>query len=159
MPISLDIEAIWDINLDNLDENFREAINEKFSQLVNQLYDKVVENVSGKILQKQSGELAGQIVQEIDVETEVLFGFVGVNPESPKAFALEYGGKNYYTILPDKAKVLHWFRNGEHNFRKKVLHPPSKEYRYLRQAGDEMAPIISKEMNEAVVAAFAASKK
>jgi len=154
MPISLDIEAIWEINLDNLEERFRVAINEKFVKLVDQLYDKVMENVSGKILQKQTGTLASQIVKEIDVETEVLFGFVGVSPESPKAFALEKGGKSAYVIVPNKAKILHWFRDDKHHFANAVLHPPSKEYGYLAKAGEEMAPIIAKEMNDAVVAAF-----
>lgn len=152
----LKIEFVYDSRLDGLEEKIRQAVGDKLKELTRQLYDKVIENVSGRILQKQSGELLASIQKQMFLTGEVMEGTVFVEPETPKAWALEKGGVRAYDIYPTKATMLHWIsKDGKHRFAKHVLHPPSAEFAYLRTALEEMAPIIPEEFTRAISDAIA----
>jgi hypothetical protein len=129
--------------LDDMPEELRLSIGEGITTLTDLLYDKVMENVSGKLLQTKTGELASSVQKMIDVDTDPMIGSVFVDPVSPKAMALEYGGKDYYMILPSKAKVLRFFtKDGVEVYSAFVNHPPSRAYMYLRSAFAEIAPMV-----------------
>jgi hypothetical protein len=147
-----EIKFDYDSRLDTLDEAIIVAVTKKLANLTIRMYEKVIENVSGKILNKQSGQLASSINLNFGFDGNTRMGEVFVDPASPKAWALEKGGERSYTIVPTKAEMLHWFRDEKHHFAKEVLHPPSKEYAYLRLAMEEMAPLVPTEMAEAIQA-------
>lgn len=134
----------------NLDSLFRAALEAKFTELSHRLYQKVIENLSGRVLKKESGQLAASIREEVDVSGDVMMAIVGPEPQTPKAWALEYGGSKNYAIFPSKANVLrfYWDKVGSVVFLPYVDHPPSKEYAYLRTALAEMEPIAAAEMRE-----------
>ena len=64
---------------------------------------------------------------------------------------MEIGGKGYYSFGPTKANVLSWLgKDGGRVFAKSVNHPPSKAFHYLKEAADEMEPIIPEGFHEAI---------
>lgn len=134
----------------DLAQEFRSALEVKFTQLAKQLYDKVMENVSGKILEQRTGELAGSIRQLTDISGDFMTTILGPVPETPKAFALEYGGSEFYPIFPSKAKVLHffWSKIGQEVWLPSVNHPPSREFAYMRSALAELEGAATEEMRE-----------
>ena len=139
------------IYLDEVSPALRERMGREIVSVGEILYAKVMENVSGKILQTKTGQLAGSIVMETDVASDPMSVFVGPVPETPKAFALEFGGKGSYEILPTKSRLLHFFsKSGDEVFTSHVNHPPSKAFRYLREALDELRPTIEGTFLEAV---------
>lgn len=80
-----------------------------------------------------------------------MFGEVFIEPTTPKALALEKGGERMYEILPTKASVLRWInKGGEKVFAKHVNHPPSRAFRYLGEAYDEMVEIVPGAMEAAI---------
>ena len=139
-------------NLADLDERLKSAVEEKLGYLTNMLYDKVQENLSGKVLQKVSGQLAGSIRQEIEIGADVSVGSVFPDPATPKAWALEKGGEKAYIIVPTKSNVLKFFMNNDVVFASQVVHPPSREFRYLGEALDEMTEVVPIQFNEAIQA-------
>ncbi len=146
----------YDGKLDGLDEKIRLAVANKLIELTAILYNKVLTNVSGKILNKQTGQLAGSIEWNYDTSDNPMYGIVFPQPASSKAWALEKGGEKAYDIVPTKASALRFIsKSGETVFTKHVLHPPSKEFRYLREALAEMEPIIPAQFLEAIAEAIA----
>lgn len=146
MPINIGFSVVDDsalIYFDTLPPALRERMNSELVSMTELLYAKVMENLGGKILQQRTGQLSGSIVVRIETETDVATGFVGPEPQTPKALALELGGKGFYDIVPTKARALHFFaKSGEEVYTKYVNHPPSKEYRYLREALAELEPTV-----------------
>jgi hypothetical protein len=140
------------LTLEGLDEDIKQALAEKFGQQAQALYDKVIANVSGKVLQTKTGDLRRSIYKEVDLEGDFLFAIVGVNPESPKAWALEVGGKGYYPIDPINVDYLRFIGKGDGTwvFTKHVSHPPSQAYGYLALALEEMEGIFPDEMMTAI---------
>jgi hypothetical protein len=135
----------------NLDSKIRAAIAAKLLYLTDMMYNKVMENVEGKILQKRTGQLAESIHKATRTSDNPMVGEVFVDPATPKAWALERGGERYYPIVPVKARMLHFFaKDGTEIFTDFVDHPPSKDFRYLSTALEEMSPIISQEMQQAI---------
>ena len=129
--------------LADLDERIKAALALKLTELTKIMHDKVVANVSGAILQKQSGQLAESIRSVVETGGDVMVGSVFPDPASPKAWALEKGGRAFYPIVPTKASVLSWVnKGGDKVFARSVSHPPSKEFRYLGAAFDEMAELV-----------------
>lgn len=148
-----DIKFEYDSRLDTLDEAIITAVTKKLAELTIKMYEKVIENVSGKILQKQSGQLAGSVNLNFGFDGGTRIGEVFIDPASPKAWALEKGGTQYYDIRPTKAQFLHFFtKSGAEVFTKYVSHPPSREFAYLRTALDEMRPLVQPGLAEAVQA-------
>ena len=143
---------LYTFDLDHLNTRAYAALAKKFVELNDQLYAKVVENVSGRILKKQTGELASQIYREVTIGQDTMLGEVGVRPESPKAWALEKGGKGYYAILPNKSHILHfyWGKLGKMVFLPSVNHPPSRKFGYLISALEEMRTLVPEEMDRAL---------
>lgn len=123
----------------------RRQWNEKLGLLADLLYDKVIENLSGKVLQTKTQQLRGSITKEVSTSGYDFIAFVGPEPATPKAYALEFGGKSSYLIPVGPKGVL---ANRETDFFSKhdVIHPPSLEYRYLRSARDDVALIAPKEL-------------
>jgi len=152
---ALDVyDAEIQVFLRNLPEDTKEAIRGAVHESATMLYVKVIENLSGKILESKSGFLKGSIEVDIDTSGNPMVAFVGPKPASPKAWALEYGGKSSYEILPTKASVLHFFKeSGEEVFTRYVEHPPSKEFAYLRSALREMEPAIYNRFVQAIYGA------
>jgi hypothetical protein len=146
-----EINFEYDGSLDNLEEEIKQAIAAKLVSLTDMLYSKVMDNVSGKILQKQTGQLAGSIRQEIVDGSDTMTGTVFVEPATMKAWALERGGEEAYTIVPTKGQYLSWIgKDGIRVFAKQVLHPPSKEFAYLREALGEMEQLVPEGFREAL---------
>ena len=132
-------------NINDLDVRIRRAISRKMTDLTRLMYDKVLENLSGKLLNKRSGQLISSIEYDRERISEgVIEGSVYVNPETPKAWALEKGGEREYPILPTKASVLafYWEKAGQKVFLAGVTHPPSREFGYLRHALDDIEEMI-----------------
>ena len=96
----------YDGKLDGLDEKIRLAVANKLIELTAILYNKVLTNVSGKILNKQTGQLAGSIEWNYDTSDNPMYGIVFPQPASPKAWALEKGGKSHYPIFPSKQDMV-----------------------------------------------------
>lgn len=122
----------------------------KFEEL---LKLKVLENLNGKILQKVSGELIGSVHSSVEGNENTLTASVFIEPETPKAWALERGGKGDYTITP-KGRILAFLIEGKQVFARSVLHPPMKEYAYLREALREVGPEVSTIWTESFTEAF-----
>lgn len=123
-----------------LPEEIRDVMREKIIDQTFAVYKKVIENVEGKILQQKSGQLAQSIKIKTGQQGNDYVGEVYVDPATPKAYALEYGGKDYYAIYPVNKTWLHffWEKIGMWVYLDYVNHPPSKEYAYLRQALEEV---------------------
>lgn len=139
----LEVSLEGTTRLDSLGRRLRVATEKKMIELTGALYEKVIENVSGKILQTKTGQLRSSIFRFNNVENDVYVGSVYVDPETPKAWALEKGGKGYYPIVATKAQVLHFFtKSGQEVFTKAVNHPPSREFAYMRTALEEMQELI-----------------
>ena len=149
----LELTFTYDGKLDNMEHTLWAAVAAKVEQLTNLMHEKVVENVSGKILQKQSGQLAESIQVRFEYGEAVVRGSVFPEPASPKAWALEKGGEAFYSIVPVKARLLHWIdKGGDKVFAKQVNHPPSKAFRYLGEAFDEVAAVAMDELAATVQA-------
>jgi hypothetical protein len=135
-----------------LAEEIKTAVAAKLSELTYALYSKVMENVEGRILAKRSGDLARSIRLEVDTANNPMVGAVFPEPADAKAWVLEEGGERNYSILPTKAQVLafYWEKEGRFAFLPAVDHPPSKAFRYLGLALDEMEPLVSEGFLEAI---------
>jgi len=123
-----------------LPEEVRHVMSEKIIDQTYAVYRKVLENVQGKILQEKTGQLAQSIRIKTGQQGRDYVGEVFVDPETPKALALEYGGKDYYSIYPVNKQMLHfyWEKIGMWVYLDYVNHPPSKEFAYLRSALHEV---------------------
>lgn len=146
------------VGLDDLDERMKRAISRKMTQLTDLLYDKVIENLSGKILQQKSGELISSIHKDRErMSGGVITGRVYVEPESPKAWALEVGGKGMYPIVPTKASVLrfYWEKLGQIVYLHSVNHPPSQAFGYLRYAAEEVEVLIPERFSDLIAMVIA----
>lgn len=128
-----------------LSKRLRSKWNARMESAGQELKAKVLENLDGKILQKRSGQLYDSI--ELDVYTEGydFIAFVGPVPATPKAMSLEFGGKGDY-LIPIGAKGV--LANKDTGFFSKssVIHPPSKEYAYLRTALEEIEASLPGEL-------------
>lgn len=140
-------------HLDDLDERMKRAISRKMTQLTNLMYQKVIDNLSGKILQTKSGQLVGSVYKQRDrMSGGVITGHVGIEPETPKAWALEKGGRDFYPITPKSASVLkfYWDKVGETVYLHYVNHPPSRQFGYLSDALEEMRPEVPSRFSDLV---------
>jgi hypothetical protein len=124
-----------------LSDRIRTKWNAKLEETAHLLKEKVLQNLDGKILHKRSGQLYESIQEETYTSGYYFIAFVGPIPATPKAFALELGGRGDY-IIPVGPKGF--LARKEDNFfsKRDVLHPPSKEYAYLRTALEEVEPTI-----------------
>jgi hypothetical protein len=146
------IDFKYDGRLEGLDEEIKAAVAVKLNQLTDVLYSKVIENLSGKVLQKRTGALLDSIRREVDVGDNPMIGTVFPEPADAKAWALELGGEREYAILPTKASVLafFWEKEGRQVFLPSVNHPPSRAFRYLGIALDEMEALVPEGFREAL---------
>lgn len=149
-------QAIYD-EWSELPVKFRLELATKIDRIADLVEAKVRENLSGGILDIKSGQLIGSIRKEIDIAAigavehgGAFIAFVGPIPATPKAWALEYGGKGSYVIPVGKRGVL---ANRETGFfsKRDVVHPPAKEYAYLRSVPPEIAPIAKEMLLEAFI--------
>jgi hypothetical protein len=120
-----------------LSARIRTKWNQKLEQTAELLHEKVLENLSGKILGVRSGQLRDSIQKDVYSSGYDFIAFVGPVPATPKAFALEYGGKGDY-LIPVGPKGFLANREGDFFTKHSVDHPPSKEYAYLRMALEEV---------------------
>lgn len=137
----LALEFTFENELEGIEERYDSLLKAKFNEIAELLHRKVLDNIETKF-QKPTGALARTIMKEVDAESNPMTVIVGPSPESGKAWALEYGGKDFYTFGPTKAAALrfYWEKVGAVVFRASVNHPPSREYRYLRDALEEIRP-------------------
>lgn len=136
-----------------LNERIKIALGDKLVELTEILYKKVEENITGKILQKRSGALLAKLANgtTIDTATNPMNSFVGIPNPGAKEYALEFGGKGYYSIIPVRARALKFLsKTGETVFASHVNHPPSKAFAYLGEAALEMEPLVPEGFAEAV---------
>lgn len=151
--LDLEITFTYDGKLDDMEHTLWAAVAAKVEQLTNLMREKVIENVSGKILQKKTGQLAGSIQQRFEYGEAFVRGSVFPEPASPKAWALEKGGEAFYSIVPVKARLLSWLtEGGDKVFAAHVNHPPSRAFRYLGEAFDEVKAVALDELAATVQA-------
>lgn len=149
----LDIEVtpspLFGMKLFNLNKRLRTKWNRTLERTATELYEKVLENLSGKILNVKTDQLRQSIAKEVESSDFDFIAFVGPVPATPKAYALEYGGKGDY-VIPVGAKGV--LANRETGFfsKRDVLHPPSKEYAYLRTAMEEVEVLLPIELDVAL---------
>lgn len=154
MEVKVTTEGELFFRVDGLAPRVRLALRAKMDELVDQLYAKVMENLNGGVLQRKSGALAESIQHGVEEQGDLLIGFVAPEPQDAKALALELGGSNYYWIFPSKARLLRFLGSkGDIAYASSVFHPPSRAYRYLGSAFDDIALKIGPEL--AAVAAQA----
>lgn len=144
------------IGFEKLPYEVEMAIRNKFRILADMLYDEVMANVSGRVLQTKSGQLAKSIEKVIDADSNPMYAIIGPEPETTKAWVLEFGGQGYYPILPVTARALYffWERIGQYVALHYVNHPPSEAYQYLGLAEEIVEAIAEDEMAEAVTMAW-----
>ncbi len=153
--LTLEIAFTYDGKLDDMEHTLWGAVSAKLEQLTTLMRDKVVENVSGKILQKKTGQLAESIQQRFEYSDNFVRGSVFPEPASPKAWALEKGGEEFYSIVPVKGRLLRWLdKDGAKIFAKQVNHPPSRPFRYLGEAFDEIKAVAVEELGGVVQASL-----
>lgn len=114
--------------LDEFPVELRAAIVEKMTETVEAIYAKV------------HGRLPSfNIDHGVEVQGNLVIGWF--EPADTKAQAREFGGKSYYWIYPSKAKLLQFIgKSGDLVYAKNVFHPPSREFRDIRDALDEEMP-------------------
>lgn len=141
LSIQISSSEAFGEKLYGLSERVRLRWNAKLEATARLLYEKVIENLSGRILHEQSGQLRDSIDLEIFTSDYDFIAFVGPVPVTPKAVALEFGGVGDYLIPVGPKGVL---ANPTTGFFSKhsVVHPPSKEYAYLRTAMEEVESLI-----------------
>jgi len=132
-----------------LSNRIRSKWNQRLEATAHLLKEKVLQNLDGKILHKRSGQLYESIHEETYASGYDFIAFVGPIPASPKAFALEYGGKGDY-IIPVGPKGFLASKDGDFFSKRDVIHPPSKEYAYLRTAMEEIEPTLPGEFGLSV---------
>src|SRR6266436_314187 len=81
-----------------LSHRIRSKWNARLEETAHLLKEKVLQNLDGKILQKRSGQLYESIQEETYTSGYDFIAFVGPIPATPKAYALEFGGKGDYVI-------------------------------------------------------------
>jgi hypothetical protein len=142
------------LRVDSIGRKLRVLTEKNMIKLTDILYMKVMENVSGKILQKRSGQLASSIHKNVEVDNDFYIGEVYVSPTTPKAEALEKGGKSAYFIRAVNKPWLEWQNEETGNWVRKrlVKHPPSKAFAYLRIALEETDELVPKGFRETVKA-------
>ena len=123
-----------------LPEEIRDVMREKIIDQTLKLYNKVRENLGGRILQIKSGQLLDSVEVRTGQRGRDYVGEVYIDPVTPKAQALEYGGKDFYAIYAtEKPNLVFWWEREARWFvGPMVNHPPSKEFAYLRTALEEV---------------------
>lgn len=86
----------------------------------------------------------------VEVQGSLVIGWF--EPAEPKAIAREFGGKSYYLILPHKSRLLRFFgqKDGALVFVSSVFHPPSREFRDIRDALEVAIPRIEAEIEAGI---------
>lgn len=122
--------------LDVLPAELRAAIELKFREAVEAIYQKVHGIIP-----------SFQIDHGVETQGSLIIGWF--EPAEPKAVAREFGGKGWYEILPSEANLLQFIgqKDGAFVRTKFVWHPPSREFRDIRDAITEMLPIIEAEID------------
>ncbi len=137
LSIEVQPSAAFGEKIYGLSRRVRQKWNQKLEATTYLLKEKVLQNLDGKILQKRSGQLYGSIQEEIQVSDYDFIAFVGPIPATPKAYALELGGKGDY-VIPVGPKGMLANKEGDFFSKRDVTHTPSKEYAYLRTAMEEV---------------------
>jgi len=110
--------------------------------------------LSGQVLNRKTGRLARSITHAVDAQPHAVWGRVFSTGDVPYAGIHEYGGQTgAHIILPKKASVLAFVKDGQKVFARKVNHPGSTmpERSYMRSSLREMSVEISTAMKEAVL--------
>lgn len=139
---------------DRLTVELRAAVEAKLATLVELVRAKVEENLSGAVLQTKSGALLGALQSGVNsLSGSTVVGFVEIEPGSkPEVYGKvhEYGGKDWYEIVPVNKKALAFETNGKKIITDYVFHPPAKKRSFMRSALREMMPTIVAEMEETI---------
>lgn len=149
------------VALDGIPSRLVQALEDKLSTLMGLVRVKVEENLSGAVLQTKSGALKGSLVSGVErIGSSTFVGFVDVGPMDAKvaAYAMvhEYGGKDYYEIVPVHKRMLRFVgKSGDVVFAPYVYHPPAQERSYLRSALWAMESEIVEGLDEALESALA----
>ena len=100
------------------------------------------QKIHGQVLHQRSGKLSRSIDSRVTSEGGLIEGIVGsIKGGAPHALPLEVGSKPHI-IRPVRAKALHFMglnADGEVTdiFRRSVMHPGNKPYRYLQSSLQE----------------------
>ena len=148
----VDTEVI--AKFERLPAELHAAVEAKFATLIEMVRAKVEDNLSGAVLQTKSGALLGALQSGVSsAGSGTMVGFVEIEPGSKAEVygkAHEYGGKDYYEIVPVNKKALAFEVDGKKIITDYVFHPPAQERSFMRSALAEMMPTIIAEMEETI---------
>lgn len=90
----------------------------------------------------------------VEVQGSIVIGWFELG--GPKEMAREWGGKGYYEILPHKSRLLRFIgaRDGKTVRVPFVMHPPSREFRDIRDAIDAALPELEASIDADISRAF-----
>jgi len=145
LSIQITPSARFGEKLYGLSARVRRKWNDRLTELARLTKEKVLENLDGKILNKRSGELYESITEEHFTSGYDFIAFVGPIPATPKAIVLEFGGQGDY-VIPVGPKGFLANKEGDFFSKRDVIHPPSKEYAYLRHALEDMESLAPAEL-------------
>lgn len=146
------------VRLGKIDQELRDAIFDKLEALTKLMYDKAYENLSGKILQTKSGDLRRDLHFKTTRSRWYQTGTVYIAPVSGKALALEYGSKGRI-IEAINAGYLKFFWEKESRIFKGrpgqvIEQKPTKAYRYLQSALEDMPGQVYEGFNQVIDEVF-----
>lgn len=111
----------------------------------------VDEKLQGQLLNHVTGKLGDSVRPRETAVTpaEITGGVTAGGGPVPYARPLEYGSQAH-SIVPVRAKALHFFVEGKEIFTQHVNHPGNRAYAFMRGTLDENAARIQQDFQEAV---------
>lgn len=142
-------------HIDRMPSAVRDMLRRKIRELALRLKGKIQrEKLSGQVLNVVTGALRRSIQDGVEETDTGIFGEVFSSGDVKYARIHEFGGKTRaHRIYPKKADALAFMMGGRQVFAKWVDHPGSvmPERSFMRSSLAEMAPVIVREMKEAVI--------
>lgn len=126
--------------LDQVPARLRAAVKEKLQGAIEAAYTKAV-------LQFSAGkyESTNEVERGVEEQGSLAIGYI--EPVTVKAKVQEYGGTNWYEIVPNKSRFLVFLgsKDGAKVFTKHVWHPPVPAKHYIEQALIAERPELERE--------------
>lgn len=141
--------------IDRMPSEVRVMLRQKVRALAIRLKTKIQrDKLSGQLLNVVTGALRRSITDQVHEDTHSVIGEVFSAGDVKYARIHEFGGRTKAHIIePRKAGALAFMIGGKMIFARRVHHPGSqmRERRFMRDSLHEMAPVIERELKEAVV--------
>ena len=138
------------------ENRIKDALTNKVNALAVMLQAKILGKLEGEVLQSHTHHLAESVRVGEPAHQEgssIVARVQAGGPIAPYARPLEYGTTSSYDIpkVPFIGKhALAFMIDGKTIIRKKVTHPPIKEYAFMRGTLDEMKEFIASEIQKTI---------